>query len=84
MQIELPQDVQQFIEQSVADGRFATPEEAVASMVSFYRANESDLSWLRADLQVGLDQEALGQEGPMDFDELIRAGRARSSATKSN
>ena len=52
MHVELPQVVQQFIEDSKSSGRVATPAEAVASMVSFYRSNYADVSRLRAELQM--------------------------------
>lgn len=80
MSVELPPEVESFIQQAIAQGAFASTEDALTGMVDFYRSHEPSIASLKAKLQIGLDEEAAGQYGLMDFDDVIRRGRERLAA----
>lgn len=77
MTIEVSDDVEQYIREAVESGRFESEGEAIREIVTFYRTHESEVSRLKAMLRVGLDQEAEGLDGPLDFDDVIRRGEER-------
>ena len=68
MNIELPEDAVQFVEELVASGQFASADEAVAEGVRLLMSRQQ----LRADIQKGIDQLDAGQgiNGEQVFAEL--------------
>ena len=56
MDSTLPSDLQQFVTDVVASGKFRSPDEVLAEGLRALRDRERKLDSLRADLQVGLDE----------------------------
>jgi len=76
MQISLPPDLQQFIEESVKKGQYATPDEVVADGLQLLREMPA---WteqtLREAINVGIEQIERGEVAPWDAEEVKAEGR---------
>jgi antitoxin ParD1/3/4 len=88
--IQLPDELTQFVNQSVRSGGFHTTDEFFISVVSMYKdqveeslseADQVKLESLRRDLQIGIDQLDRGEGSEMDWDEFF-ADRHRAYADR--
>jgi Arc/MetJ-type ribon-helix-helix transcriptional regulator len=88
--IQLPDELSQFVNQSVRSGGFHNADEFFISVVSMYKdqveeglgeADQTKLESLRHDIQVGIDQLDRGEASEMNWDEFF-AQRHRSYAER--
>lgn len=84
MHSTLPNDLQQFVEDIVASGKFRSPDEVLAEGLRILRERERKLDSLRADLQIGLDQldrsEGIVVDGEESHRQLFDSIRTRGLA----
>lgn len=66
----LTPDLQQFLDQQVAAGKFASSDAAVAEAVRQMKNREEKLAWLRREIQIGIDELERGEGTPWDVEEL--------------
>ncbi len=78
--IQLPDELSQFVNQSVRSGGFHNADEFFISVVSMYKdqveeclseADQTKLETLRRDIQVGIDQLDRGEASEMNWDEFF-------------
>lgn len=82
---ELSPGLEQYVQQKVASGQFASPEEFALEAMRLYRDLESRHESLRGDIQAALDESEEGKSEPLDMDsikkeladELDEQGRGR-------
>ena len=55
MTFSLPPELSAFVDQTVAAGKFATPDEVIAAGLQLLREKDPELAELRKKLQEGLD-----------------------------
>jgi antitoxin ParD1/3/4 len=88
--IQLPDELSQFVNQSVRSGGFHNADEFFISVVSMYKdqveeglseADQTKLESLRRDIQVGIDQLDRGEGSEMNWDEFF-AQRHRAYAER--
>lgn len=88
--IQLPDELSQFVTQSVQSGGFHNADEFFISVVSMYKdqveeglseADQTKLDSLRRDIQVGMDQLDRGEGSEMNWDEFF-ANRHRVYAER--
>jgi len=84
MEVHLTPEQQAFIEQSVRNGRFASPDDAVRQAVELLEVRERELAETRTLVQEGLDDleagryEEYGDDKLHElFDDIKRRGRKR-------
>ena len=82
--VTLPPELQAFIEERVAAGRFATPGEAVREGLRLLEEREQEresvLAELRQEIEVGVEQAKAGQlrDGKAFFEQLRQKLRSAS------
>jgi Arc/MetJ-type ribon-helix-helix transcriptional regulator len=81
MTMQLPSDVQDWIDQRVRAGAFKTPEEAIAFAVRHVVSPDNDLSWVKPLLDEARAEIARG-EG-ISLEEFRTRMRARRDALSS-
>jgi len=82
---ELSPDLEQYVQQQVASGRFASPEEFALEAMRLYRELETRHEALKGDIDAAIEQSEKGQSEPLDVDcikkeltdELDEQGRGR-------
>jgi len=57
----LPADLQQFVREELAAGRYASPAEVIGEGLRLLRDRERRLQELRAEIQVGIDELERGE-----------------------
>ena len=85
LSISIPSELQPFIEQELATGRFRDESELVTAALELYREMNRRHSELRGQVQRSLDQADRGETVPLDMDaikgtlrdELDDSGRPR-------
>jgi len=73
MQIEVPPDVQGYIEDKVRSGEFRSPGDFVTYALDLLRQDEQREAWLRTEIQKGIDSLDRGEGRPWD----VEAAKAR-------
>ena len=76
----LPPELQSFIADGIASGRFRSEDEAIVEGLNLLRGRERKLEALRADIQIGVDEADAGLVSPLDIDDIKRRGRERLAA----
>lgn len=87
MDSTLPSDLQQFVDDTVASGKFRSRDEVLVEGLRALRERDQKLDSLRADLQTGLEQLGRGEGVDVDgeeshrqlFDSIRARGLARLS-----
>jgi antitoxin ParD1/3/4 len=64
--LTLRDEDQQFLDQAIRSGRFATESDVIAAAIAELRAREARLDAIRSQLAVGLDQLDAGEGRPWD------------------
>lgn len=87
--IQLPDELSDFVKQSVQAGDFHTADEFFVSIVSMYKdqveerlseADQAKLESLRRDIQVGVDQLDRGEGIELDWDaKMAKLHRERAA-----
>ena len=81
----LSPDIERYVQQKVASGRFASSEEFASEAIRLYRDLEGRHELLKADIQAARQQSDSGQSEPLDaasikqelVDELDEHGRPK-------
>lgn len=82
--VTLPAELEAFVQERVASGRFATPGEAVREGLRLLEAREQEreavLAELRQDIEIGVDQAKAGElsDGSAFFEQLRQKIRSAS------
>ena len=80
MPMSLPQDLQQFVQQELACGRYRSEEDVVCEALRLLRERERRLQALREDVDAGLKQLDRGEGQPLDAESIKARGRQRLAA----
>ena len=83
MSTTVPREFEQFVAQGIASGRFRSEEEAAAEAFDLLRRREQKLDTLRAEIQIGVDDNEAGRVFPLDIEDIKRRGYERLAAEKS-
>lgn len=77
LQVSLTDDLNEFVETSVASGQYGSGSEVISEALLLMVAQQSDedkLKWLREAYRAGIES---GDAGELDFEALKAEGRAR-------
>ena len=66
----LSPDLEQYVQQKVASGQFASQEEFALEAMRLYRDLEVRHESLKGDVQAALEQSQKGQSEPLDVDSI--------------
>ena len=81
MNVSLTPELDGFVRAQVEGGRYGSSSEVVRDALRLFQERLDEraakLSWLRAEIQKGIDS---GPATPMDFGEIKRLGRERMAA----
>lgn len=80
MSTSLPQDLQQFVQQEVASGRYRSEEDLLCAGLRLLRERERRLQALREDIEPALGQLDRGEGKPLDAESIKARGRKRLAA----
>ena len=90
MSIAFPDDMEQFVQNAIASGKFRSREELVSAALTMFRNREEKLDRLREDIQIGIEQlergdyrEISSSEEHASFREGIKV-RGRERANQEN
>lgn len=61
MVLRLSEDLQSFLEEQVRQGKYASADAVVSEAVQRMKEHEEKLTWLRRELQHGIDQADRGE-----------------------
>jgi antitoxin ParD1/3/4 len=70
MTIRLTPSIEEFIDEQVRAGKFASADEAVEAAVNQMREREEKIAWLRREIQLGVDQLERGEGAEWNIEEL--------------
>ena len=77
--LKLPPALQKFVAAQVEEGAYRSAEAAIIGAVLKEKRRAEQRSWLRAEIQKGLDS---GPATELDMKDVVRRGRARLAARK--
>lgn len=80
MNIQLSPETEELLRARVEEGRFSSIDDAVEQSVRMLlETDEQDehWSWLRAEIQKGVESSEAGHYGPLDLEDLKRRARQR-------
>jgi antitoxin ParD1/3/4 len=80
VQVSLPDDLNEFVETSVASGQYASDSDVITEGLRQLVAQQSDevkLKWLQEAYRIGIES---GDAGEVDIEELIAEARAERAA----
>ena len=80
MSMSLPQDLQQFVQQEIASGRYQSEEDVVREGLRLLRERDRRLQALREDIQPALEQLDRGEGERLDAESIKARGRKRLAA----
>ncbi len=80
MSTSLPHDLQHFVQQEVASGKYRSEEDVVCEGLRLLREREGRLQALREDIEPALEQLDRGEGGPLDAESIKTRGRKRLAA----
>jgi len=79
MNITLTPEMEQFVQDEIAAGMFASPDQVVAEALRLLRVQslspEAKLEALRRDIAIGIEQADRGEVAPLDIEAIKRRGR---------
>ena len=73
MSINLPDELQRYLDDAVARGEFASREELLTDAVRLHRERAERIKALRAEIQKGIDELDRGEVHEIHGDEELRA-----------
>ena len=80
MSMSLPHDLQQFVQQEIASGRYQSEEDVVREGLRLLRERDRRLQALREDIQPALEQLDRGEGERLDAESIKARGRKRLAA----
>lgn len=72
MTVSLPEDLEQYVDEKVAAGAFASPDALVQEAVRLYRELELRRELLKADIHAAIEQSDQGTSEPLDIEVIQR------------
>jgi putative addiction module CopG family antidote len=82
----LPTDLEEFVNRKVASGEYSHPGDVIAAAVAMLRDEDelsgADLTNLRREINVGLEQSRQGQSRPLDMHAIREQVRARRASRR--
>ena len=78
--MSLPQDLQQFVQQEIASGKYRSEEDLLCAGLRLLRERERRLQALREDVEPALEQLDRGEGKPLDAESIKARGRGRLAA----
>ncbi len=86
MEISLPQDLQQFVEEKVRAGQYANQSDVIRGALEVLKAQETltpeDIEELRKEIAIGIEQADRGDFVEFDADQIKAEGRRWLAAKK--
>ena len=86
MNVSLTPDVQEYVEQKVRTGQYASAEEAVNTLLALVREQEElspeDIDELRAEVDIGIAEADRGEFVQFTAEEIIAERRSALAARK--
>lgn len=82
MTIDVPTELQQYVEEQVATGVYASERDVIADAVRVLRELRERHDALRQDIQAAVAQSRKGESEPLDIDEIKAEGRRRLGRDK--
>ncbi len=82
MTIDVPTELQQYVEEQVATGVYASERDVIADAVRVLRELRERHDALRQDIQAAVAQSRKGESEPLDIDEIKAEGRRRLGQDK--
>ncbi len=76
----LPPDIDQYVQDKITNGEFASREEFVVKAARLYRDMDERHRRLKAEIQIGIDQADAGEVEDMDMENIIAELRAELTA----
>jgi len=80
MSIDIPAELEAYVQQELATGAYGTREELVRDALSVFRELRERHAALRADVQHAIDQAERGEAYEIDIEDLIARGTERLAA----
>ena len=77
MTVTLPPEIEGFIENAVASGRYRSEAEVFADALRLLRDHERKWDALRDDIEIGLNELDRGEKTVLDIEDIKRRGRDR-------
>lgn len=75
--LKLPAILEKFVATQVEEGAYRSRKAVIVAAVAGEKRRAEQRSWLRAELQQGVESKSAGQ---LDIEDVIRRGRARLAA----
>lgn len=89
MSTSIPPDIEQYVQQSLATGRYESAEDVIREAFRLLQTQERQFDALRADVKAGFDQLQRGEGIELDdaglrelFDDIQARGRQRYQAAR--
>ncbi|NJP12478.1 MAG: hypothetical protein HC866_25905 [Leptolyngbyaceae cyanobacterium RU_5_1] len=70
MNVTLPPESESVIQQLIASGSYASPDEVIARALEFFHAAHQQTHWTDAELQKGIDQLERGETVPYNLEKI--------------
>ena len=80
MYVTVPSDLVPFVDELVAHGTYASPEDVVRNALTNMRDRQARFDALKASMDEAVSELDRGGGKPLDFDEIKRQGRERLAA----
>jgi len=77
--LKLPPTLEKFVASQVEQGAYRSREAAIVAAVASEKRRAEQRTWLRSEVQKGLDS---GSAGTLDIEAIIRRGGARHASRK--
>jgi putative addiction module CopG family antidote len=77
MNLQLPDDLNEFVQQQLSSGAYASAEQVVGDALRLLRDVQSRREEFLAAARVGIDQADRGLLKPVDLDGIIARGKVR-------
>lgn len=81
MTVAIPSELDAFVRQALASGRYRSETELVADALRLLRNRDRKWDALREDIQAGLQDLDEGGAVPLDFEDIKRRGRESLTQT---
>jgi len=82
MNIAISPDLQPFVDQLVAGGKFSTPDAAVCDALKHLRDRRAEFEELKTSFEEAIAEYERGESAILDFDEIRRKGQELSAERK--
>ena len=77
MTVEIPPELEQYVQQEIAGGQYRSERELILDAVRVLRELKSRHESLRQDVQLAITQSDRGESEPLDMEEIKTEARKR-------